>query len=145
MQDLSNPKPRVVEASQVESEDTAEDAEELLPSRDELDVAKYQVKQDEIDSLVLTSLESFLEDERYRNDPKAALLACREAARGQSGKSTLVKQMEEAANRILERVLEALRKHATNTTANTGQLQTPNQSEESGGSRPQVGSRPTQS
>ena len=44
MQDLSNPKPRVVEASQVESEDTAEDAEELLPSRDELDVAKHQVK-----------------------------------------------------------------------------------------------------
>ena len=57
MQDLSKPKPRVVEASQVENEDTAEEAEELLPSRDELDVAKHQVKQDEIDSLVLTSLE----------------------------------------------------------------------------------------
>ena len=70
MQNLPKPKPRVVEASQVESEDTAKDAEELLPSRDELDVAKHQVKQDEIDSLVFTSLESFLEDERYRTDPK---------------------------------------------------------------------------
>ena len=101
------------------------------------------MKQDEIDSLVLTGLESFLEDERDRNDPKAALLACREAAKEQSGKSTPVKQMEEAADRIVERVLEAQRKQATNTTASTGQLQTPNQSEELGGSRPQVGSRPT--
>ena len=88
------------------------------------------MKQDEIDASVLTSLESFFEDERYQNDPKAALLAGREAAKEQSGKSTPVKQMEEAANRILERVLEAQRKQAINTTANTGQLQTPNLSEE---------------
>ena len=125
------------------SEDTAEEDEEPLPGRDELDVAKHQVKLDEIDNLVLTSLESFLADERYRNDPKAAPLACREVAKERSGKSTPVKQMEEAANWIAERVLEAHRKRATNATANTGQLKTPNQSEASGGSRPQVGSRPT--
>ena len=104
MQQAQQPPSGLQDASTQGSDATLEEHEDPLPNQQMLDVAKHQTKQDEIDKVVTDTIAEFVIKDEFKDNPKAALQACREAAKENVGRSTPVKQMEEIACRVVQRL-----------------------------------------
>lgn len=103
-------KPKEVLSTKGSDTQEDDDEEDPSPSGSELDVAKHQLKEEEINRLMNETIGDFMVDKKYTNDPAAALKACREKAKEITSLSTPVKQLEEVAERVALRVAAQIQK-----------------------------------
>ena len=105
-------KPKEILSTKGSDTPEEDDDDDPSPSGSEFDVAKHQIKEEEINRVMNETIGEFMVDKRYENDPVAALKACREKAKEVTSLSTPVKQLEEVAERVALRVAAQMQKAA---------------------------------